>query len=143
MTATKFGLVALPAVWMALVTATPYAAQGKSVNDGVYSEAQATRGAASYAKECSSCHGDDLGGNGYAPAIVGSEFTGTWNGTTVGDLFERLRQSMPQGNPSSVSAKDMADIVAHMLKASKYPAGQTELASDTTTLKEIKFELPK
>lgn len=143
MTVTKFGFVALPVVWMALVTATPFAAQGKSVNDGVYSEAQATRGAGSYAKECASCHGDGLEGNGYAPALVGSEFMSSWNGTTVGDLFERIRQSMPPGATSSVSAKDKADIVAHLLKASKFPAGQAELAADAAALKDIKFELPK
>ena len=60
MTASKVGLVALPVVWMALVTASPNAEQTKSVVNGVYTEAQATRGAAAYKKDCSSCHGEGL-----------------------------------------------------------------------------------
>ena len=80
MTASKVGLVALPVVWMALVTAAPNAAQTKSVVDGVYSEAQATRGAEAYKKDCSSCHGEGLDGDGFAPGLAGSEFLSNWNG---------------------------------------------------------------
>ena len=143
MTAAKFGFVALSAVWMALVTAAPYAAQTKSVVDGVYSEAQATRGAGEYTKDCSSCHGEGLEGDGFAPGLAGSEFLSNWNGTSVGDLFDRIRVSMPPSSPGSVSPQAKADIVAHLLKANKYLAGEAELASDAETLKQIKLELPK
>lgn len=143
MTASKFGLVALPVVWLALVTASTHAAQGKSVNDGVYTEAQATRGAGTYRKDCSSCHGDGLEGDGFAPGLAGFEFMSSWNGTSVGDLFDRVRQSMPPSNPSAVGAQDKADIIAYLLKSNKFPAGQAELASESGTLKGIKFELPK
>ncbi|HUU36319.1 MAG TPA: hypothetical protein VMW48_19780, partial [Vicinamibacterales bacterium] len=61
MTVSKFGFVALPLVWMALVTTTPDAAQSKSVVEGVYTEAQAKRGADAYRKDCASCHGEGLG----------------------------------------------------------------------------------
>ena len=143
MTASTFGLVALPVVWMALVTAAPNAAQSKSVVDGVYTEAQATRGADTYKKNCSSCHGDGLDGDGFAPGLTGSEFMSSWNGTTVGDLFDRVRQSMPPSSPGSVPAQGKADIVAYLLKSNKFPAGQAELASESAALKDIKFELPK
>ena len=143
MTASTFGLVALPVVWMALVTAAPNAAQSKSVVDGVYTEAQATRGADTYKKNCSSCHGDGLDGDGFAPGLTGSEFMSSWNGTTVGDLFDRVRQSMPPSSPGSVPAQAKADIVAYLLKANKFPAGHAELASESAALKDIKFELPK
>ena len=131
MTATKFGLMALPVAWLALVTVSTHAAQGKSVVDGVYSEAQATRGEATYKKECASCHGDGLEGDGFAPGLTGSEFMSSWNGTTVGDLFDRIRQSMPPSNPASVAAPGKADIVAYLLKSNKFPAGQAELASES------------
>jgi len=126
MTASKVGLVALPVVWMALVTASPNAEQTKSVVNGVYTEAQATRGAAAYKKDCSSCHGEGLDGDGFAPGLAGSEFLSNWNGTTVGDLLQ---------------AK--ADIIAHVLKSNKYPAGKDELPSEGGLLKEITLELPK
>jgi mono/diheme cytochrome c family protein len=143
MTASKFGLMALPVVWMALVTVSPHAAQGKSVVDGVYTEAQATRGAEAYTKDCSSCHGDGLEGDGFAPGLAGSEFLSNWNGTTVGDLFDRIRLSMPPSSPGSVTPQAKADIVAHLLKSNKYPAGPDELAKEAEVLKDIKVELPK
>lgn len=143
MTVSRFGLVALPLLWMALVTSAPHAAQTQSVVDGVYTEAQATRGAETYTRECGSCHGDGLDGDGFAPALAGSEFLSNWNGTSVGDLFDRIRISMPPGNPGVVSAESKADVVAHLLKFNKYPAGQTELVKDLAPLKQIKIELPK
>ncbi len=144
MTASKYGLVALPVVWLGLVlTAAPHAAQSKSVVDGVFTEAQAKRGADAYRKDCSSCHGEDLNGDGFAPALSGSEFMSSWNGTTVGDLYDRMRLSMPPGSPGKVSAKDKADIVAYLLQSGKFPAGPAELAADVNVLKDIKFELPK
>jgi mono/diheme cytochrome c family protein len=143
MTASKFGLVALPVVWMALVTAAPHAAQSRSVVDGVFTDEQAKRGEGAYAKDCSSCHGAGLDGDGFAPGLAGSEFLSNWNGTSVGDLFDRIRVSMPPGSPGSVSPQAKADIVAHLLKSNKYPAGNAELASQVDALKDIKLELPK
>ena len=35
------------------------------------------------------------------------------------------------------------DIVAHLLKSNKYPAGKVELAKELDALKDIKLELPK
>ena len=139
----KLGLVTLPAVWLTLLAVSPDAAQEQSVTAGVYTEAQATRGAAVFDKECASCHGAGLEGDGTAPALAGSEFLTNWNGTTVGDLFDRMRISMPPGNPSSVPAESKADIIAHVLKANKFPAGQTEIGKDLEALKQIKIELPK
>jgi len=143
MTVSKIGFVALPLVWMALITTTPDAAQSKSVVDGVYTEAQAKRGADAYRKDCASCHGEGLGGDGFAPALAGSEFMGNWNGTTVGDLFERIRLSMPPGAPGALPAKDKVDIVAFLLQFSRFPTGEAELPAQPGMLNDIKFELPK
>ncbi len=139
----KLGLVVLPAVWLALLTATPDAAQEQSVTSGVYTDEQAARGEATYNNECSSCHGAGLEGDGFAPALAGTEFLSNWNGTTLGDLFDRIRISMPPGSPASVPPQSKADIVAHLLKSNKYPAGKTEIGKDLEPLKLIKIELPK
>jgi hypothetical protein len=133
----------LPALWLTLLTVSPDAAQEQSVTAGVYTEEQATRGADVYNRECSSCHGPGLEGDGSAPALAGSEFLSNWNGTTVGDLFDRIRIGMPPGNPSSVPADGKADVIAHLLKSNKYPAGKTEIGKDLEPLKLIKIELPK
>lgn len=139
----KFGFVVLPAAWLVLVTAAPQAAQSKSVNDGVFTEAQATRGEEAYKKDCSSCHGAGLAGDGFAPGLAGSEFLSNWNGTSVGDLFDRIRISMPPSSPGSVPAQSKADIIAFVLQFNKYPAGKTDLAGSTDALKDISIDLPK
>jgi mono/diheme cytochrome c family protein len=139
----KLGWMTLPAVWLTLLAVAPDAAQEQSVNTGVYTDAQAARGAATFNKECASCHGAGLEGDGSAPALTGSEFLSNWNGTTVGDLLDRIRISMPPGNPSSVPTDAKADIIAHVLKTNKYPAGSTEIGKDLEALKQIKIELPK
>jgi mono/diheme cytochrome c family protein len=115
----------------------------RSVWDGVYSEDQAKRGGALYSKECSSCHGTELTGGESAPALVGDAFLSNWNGTTVGDLFERIRKSMPQDNPGRLTRQQDADILAFMLSANKFPVGKAELDRETEVLKGIKIEASK
>src|SRR5688572_14351474 len=115
----------------------------KTVWDGVFTAEQAERGAAAYKATCSECHGGDLMGDGFAPALTGADFQGNWNDLSVGDLFERIRISMPPSGPSSVTPAQKADIVAHIFNQNKYPAGTTELEPNTEVLKTIKIELKK
>lgn len=115
------------------------AAQGKSQWDGVYTEAQAKRGEGLYGQYCASCHGPDLAGGEMAPGLTGGEFTANWNDLSLGDLFERIRISMPQSAPGSLSRQQNADILAFMLRKMNVPVGSAELATATEALKEIKF----
>jgi S-disulfanyl-L-cysteine oxidoreductase SoxD len=115
----------------------------KSVWDGVYSDEQATRGKALYAQECSSCHGGELTGGEMAPPLAGGEFMAGWDGLTVGDLFERIRISMPQNSPGSLSGQQNADILSFIFNANKFPAGTTEMPKEAGILKTIKFEVKK
>ena len=89
--------------------------------DGVFTTEQAERGAAAYKTSCSECHGNDLAGDGFAPALTGSEFMGNWNDLSVGDLFERIRISMPPSGPSAVTPAQKADIVAHLMNSEQVP----------------------
>jgi len=118
-------------------------AQEKSVWDGIYTDAQADRGKQLYSDACASCHGPELTGGEMAPPLVGGDFTSDWNGLTVGDLFERMRISMPQNAPGSLTGQQNADILAFMLQANKFPTGPAELAKDAMMLKAIKFETKK
>ena len=72
---------------------------------GVYTEEQAKSGSAAYAKHCSECHLEDLAGDGFAPALKGPEFMNNWNSLSLGDLFERIRVSMPPSNPNAVTRR--------------------------------------
>jgi quinoprotein glucose dehydrogenase len=92
-----------------------------------------------YVKECAACHGDTLGGGEEAPPLTGTAFMANWSGLTVGDLFERIRLSMPEGRPGTLSRQQNADILAYILNVNQFPAGKTELQRDTDRLKQIRF----
>jgi len=118
-------------------------AESRSVWDGVYTEDQAKRGEPIYRKECAPCHGDMLTGGESAPPLTGGAFLANWNGLTMGDLFDRIRKTMPQTNPGRLTRQQDADILAFMLRANKFPAGKTELYRQSEMLKEIRFESAK
>lgn len=111
----------------------------QSVWDGVYTEAQATRGAALFDRECAQCHGPAGAGGGMAPALVGSEFSSNYDGQTVGDLFDRNRTTMPPGKEGQLSGLQNADITAFMLQFNKFPPGATDLPSQSMLLRQIKY----
>jgi len=115
----------------------------KSIWDGVYTEAQATRGKGLYSENCASCHGSELTGGEMAPPLAGGEFMAGWDGLTIGDLFERVRISMPQNSPGSLSGQQNADILAFVFSSNKFPAGETEMPKEAGILKTIKFEVKK
>jgi len=110
-----------------------------SVWDGVYSEQQASRGKPLYVRECAACHGSSMNGGEEAPPLTGAAFMANWSGLTAGDLFERIRLSMPEGRPGTLSRQQNADILAYMLSVNQFPAGKTELPRDTDRLKQIRF----
>ena len=111
-----------------------------SVWDGVFTPAQAERGDAVYVQECVSCHGPTFEGDEMAPSLADGAFKANWNGLTVGDLFDRIRQSMPPDDPGRVSRQEVADVLARMLAANDFPAGQKELVNRSEMLKLILFD---
>ena len=139
----KLAAAVIVSLWGVGILQVTRAEQPSSTWGGVFTEEQAKTGQASYAKNCSECHGEDLAGDGFAPSLKGPEFMNNWNGLTVAELFDRIRISMPPSNPNSVSAKDKADIVGYLLKQNGFPAGQTELPASADALKSIKFEATK
>jgi quinoprotein glucose dehydrogenase len=116
---------------------------GASVWDGVFTEDQAKRGEAAYLQECANCHGPGLEGGDMTPALVGGVFTSNWNDLTLGDLFERIRLTMPLDNPGKLSRQQNTDVIAFLLKANAWPKGSTELAADLGVLKQVKIEANK
>jgi hypothetical protein len=62
-----------------------------------------------------------------APALAGTSFYSNWEGETLEALFDRIRMSMPQDKPGSLSRPQNADILAHILKVGGYPAGTAAL----------------
>jgi mono/diheme cytochrome c family protein len=103
--------------------------EAKTVADGVYSEAQATRGASSYANACANCHRADLTGNS-GPALRDERFVRQFSGKDLKTLFTKTATTMPRGAPGSLGDNVYLDIVAHLLKENGFPAGSHELTAD-------------
>jgi mono/diheme cytochrome c family protein len=142
-----FALAVLGAAVLAIVPvvvrSAPQPRASTSVWDGVYTAGQAKRGADAYAKACASCHGDQLEGQGQAPALTGSDFTGKWDKQVVNDLFETITASMPADKPGSLTRAQNADTLAYIFQVNQFPAGKTELPTDAERLKEIRIEAKK
>jgi mono/diheme cytochrome c family protein len=136
-----FSVIAAGVYASALVVVSAQAA--KSVNEGVYSEAQAKRGEGIYKEQCAACHGDSLEGSGPMPPLAGKDFLTNWQGKPVADVFEKTQTSMPATAPGSLSPEQTADVVAYMLNVGKYPTGAADLPAKADELKAITLDAPK
>ena len=124
------------------MTLVVQAAEPRSAKDGAYTAAQAKRGANIYAVKCETCHGPQLTA-GEAPPLTGEGFMANWSAYSVGDLYEKIRNTMPANDAKSLSAREYADIVALILSANRFPAGDAELPNTAERLKQIRFESAK
>jgi S-disulfanyl-L-cysteine oxidoreductase SoxD len=133
-------MVRFASACMVISAALLVAAQGqKTTWDKVYTAEQAVRGEKLYADNCASCHGESLGGVEMAPPLAGDTFNSNWEGVSLNDLFERMRTSMPQNKPGSLSRAQNADILAHILKVGGFPSGDAPLDGQAGALMPIKF----
>ena len=105
--------------------------------DGVFTEAQATRGQEAYAKSCAKCHAEDLLGSTNAPALVGQPFFAKFDRTTADDVLDVIRRTMPQEAPDTLGIPTYADIVTFLFKSNGAPAGKAELPTARAKLREI------
>lgn len=108
--------------------------------DGVYSEEQASRGEALYMSQCAQCHGPQLGGIDSSPALTGGAFGSNWSGVTLDAMLDRIRISMPQNTPGSLSRKETADVMAFLMQANGLPAGERDLPRQKGFLQTIVYE---
>jgi mono/diheme cytochrome c family protein len=132
--------VAIPALAGMLLAAAGGQTPHRTTWDGVYTTTQAQRGRAIYQQECTSCHGPQLGGIDAAPALVGGGFASNWNGVQLSAMVDRIRVSMPQSSPGKLSRKQVVDVLAYILKANGFPAGEVELPRQTGTLQAIVYQ---
>jgi mono/diheme cytochrome c family protein len=104
---------------------------------GLYSEAQAARGEATYAQACAMCHGSTLSGTGEAPGLSGPRFLSKWSGLNLGELLDRIRTTMPLDRPGALSRDAYADVLAFLLKSNGYPAGSRDLSGRPEMLADV------
>jgi cbb3-type cytochrome c oxidase subunit III len=104
----------------------------RSTGGGVYSREQWMRGRDVYAGLCAGCH----------PAVthVGPQFTRSWAGKKLSDLFGFLRERMPKNDPGSLTEQDYVDVMSYLLRLNGMPVGVEELPTDSVALTRIKID---
>ncbi|MEZ5288945.1 MAG: c-type cytochrome [Vicinamibacterales bacterium] len=128
-------LGAAAVAWTVALTAASLAAQApRSVNEGVYTSAQARRGEATFTSICTTCHD--------TARFTGPDFVSAWSGKSLAGLFEAV-QSMPEDNPGSLTAQQYADVIAYFLQLNEYPTGSSELAGEEDAMKAIGMDAHK
>ena len=137
-------LTAAALFWL---TATPAVAQGpasppRTVADGIYTDTQAERGAASYDAACARCHRSDLGGAD-GPALRDERFNRMFAGKPLHGLYERVSTTMPRNAPASLAEGVYVDILAYLLRENGFPSGAGELVVDTVEGVEVRPTRPR
>ena len=92
----------------------------RSTVDGVFTEAQSTRGATVMEAVCSECHSD---------SYFQGAFYSSWEGATLKELYDLIRGTMPEGAEGSLSARRYTDVLAYILDLNYMPRGRRELSS--------------
>jgi alcohol dehydrogenase (cytochrome c) len=102
-----------------------------SVRDGVYTEAQADRGAKTFDRACIGCHD--------TTRFVG-ELMKPWENQSAHPLFEAVCRTMPEDNPGTLPRQQCADILAYIFKLNGFKAGSEELKSTDEAMKAVRIE---
>ena len=75
-----------------------------------------------------------------AALLNDSGFQNLWRDRSLARLFSRIRETMPQDKPGTLSPEQTADIIAHILRANQLPAGEVALPPDLEILKDIRLD---
>ena len=115
--------------------AEPAANSRRTIWSGVYTPAQAARGATAYEPACSRCHREDL--SAYS-GLRGAKFIENWREDNLQSLWLRISKTMPAGAPATLPETEYLDILAYLLQANDFPAGTREITADQ--IPGIRFE---
>lgn len=133
--------VCVAVVALTLSASLSLRAQQRTVKDGVYTDAQATRGKAIFDMRCALCHGEMLEGAA-GPPLAGDVFLSPRDGQPLSDVFDKINATMPADAPGTLASQQVADLVAFILQANKFAAGRTELTPAAALLKQIAIAAP-
>lgn len=76
-----------------------------------------------YGEHCALCHGTNLGGSQFAPALVSDEFLAKWGGKNAGELYDYIRANMPPGQPAKLPDSTYTAVVELILRRNGIPTG--------------------
>lgn len=134
---------AVLAMLVLLVAATPpvlaqssdtTSADTVTVLDGVYTKAQAEKGADVYLSICTGCHED--------VDFMDPVFHEAWVNQPVYFLFKDVLTLMPDDNPGILTREEVALSLAYILQLNGYPAGETAFPTQDDSLRTILWKMP-
>lgn len=120
-------LTRLKIIAIALFACSAVSGEPRTVNDAVYSKAQAEVGEQLYAEHCILCHDKKY----FRPILK------RWEGQPLSILFTVMSTTMPESNPGFLSEKQYVDMLAYILSLSRYAPGDSELDYRDGALDEI------
>lgn len=130
-------LAVLGAAALGLAASWTLAAQteGRTIRDGVFSPAQAERGAQVFGTICTNCHEitEFTGAGAYLEDVEGKPL---W------ETFEFVSSEMPEDDPGSLSLEEYSAVLAYIFSVYGLPSGDVELAADRESLETITIVRP-
>src|SRR5262245_56844361 len=139
----QLAILALSTAALICGTGPIQAQDTRSTSTGVFTEEQARKGEAAYQRVCASCHVTDLHSTeAEAPDLTEGPFKFGWQGKTIAERFEIIRNTMPPGRGASLDDQTYLDIVTYILRFNNIPAGNQALQPNIDILKEIVISVP-
>ena len=102
-----------------------------------FTDAQASSGEAIYEDTCARCHGEELQGGEFGPALLGHAFVSHWAGKPAGSLLSRIKATMPPGNAGALSDPSYLAIIAYILEKYSVKSAPTAPTSDRATMETL------
>jgi mono/diheme cytochrome c family protein len=103
----------------------------RSLEDGVFSKAQAKTGKKLFGQHCKNCH---------HPKKYFDGKLKEWEGLTLDQPYGIISGLMPQDNPGGLWGEEYAAILAYILEENDFPAGAEAL--DSGALADIRVIAP-
>ena len=91
--------------------------QQKTINDGVFTQAQVVSGQRVYEASCKTCHDIRF----YRDTLR------SWQDTPLLDFWYSIIGAMPADNPGSLMDSEYTEVVAYILSEIGFPSGSTAL----------------
>jgi len=107
----------------------------RTVRDGVFSAAQAERGARVFESVCTNCHemAEFIGAGAYLDEVEGESL---W------ETFDYISTEMPEDDPASLRPEEYAAVLGYILSVYGLPSGDAELAPEQELLEAITLVRP-
>lgn len=109
----------------------PNAGSETVADAGFFTESQANRGRQTFGLVCSECHDTS--------DFRGDDFEWEWRRRSVWDFYRRLRETMPEDRPGSLSPTTYADVISYILQLNDYVSGRTELSPSEESMDSIQL----